>query len=205
MKGWENFTYIINWFLNIVFLNVLWIVFTLLGGVVFGLFPATSAMFAIVRKWMILKEGESNIVVSFWEYYKKDFLKLNIFSLIFYIFGYVLYLNAMYLLVNASHYYFLIPGLLILFIVYILTILFFFPVFVHYKLSFFQYMKQSFLIAFVSPLEILGVLLILLFSILLITWIPGALLFFTGSGFAISITYLAHGAFVRLDKKRDNT
>lgn len=205
MKGWERFNSLVTSFLNIIYLNILWVVFSLLGGVAFGAFPAFSALFAMTRKKMILKESSDKLFVCFWKYYRKDFFKLNLYALIFYLIGYILYLNGMYLLVNAADFYFLVPGLLVILMIYLMTILFFFPVFVHYKLSFFQYLKQSFFIAVVSPLELLGALFVVVFLSGAIIWIPGVILFFTGSFFGISLTYLAHNAINKANKRLEKT
>ncbi len=48
------------WVTKFAYLNLLWIAFSLLGLGLFGLFPATAAMFAVVRKWI---NGEKDIPV----------------------------------------------------------------------------------------------------------------------------------------------
>ena len=40
-----------TWVMRLAYLNVLWILFSLAGLVVFGLMPATAAMFTVAREW----------------------------------------------------------------------------------------------------------------------------------------------------------
>ncbi|MEC0304686.1 DUF624 domain-containing protein, partial [Terribacillus saccharophilus] len=45
-----------EWITRFAYLNVLWILFTIAGGFIFGFFPSTIAMFTIIRDWL---KGES--------------------------------------------------------------------------------------------------------------------------------------------------
>ncbi|MBJ4025770.1 DUF624 domain-containing protein [Salmonella enterica subsp. enterica serovar Derby] len=44
-----------EWLMRLAYLNLLWIGFTLAGAVIFGLAPATAAMFAVTRQWTLGK------------------------------------------------------------------------------------------------------------------------------------------------------
>jgi uncharacterized membrane protein YesL len=46
----------IEWIWRLALLNLLWIGLTLAGGVIFGLFPATSAMYVVMRRWFVHPE-----------------------------------------------------------------------------------------------------------------------------------------------------
>ncbi len=41
-----------EWITKIAYLNLLWLGFTLLGLIIFGIFPATAATFTVARKWV---------------------------------------------------------------------------------------------------------------------------------------------------------
>ncbi|MCL6574133.1 MAG: DUF624 domain-containing protein, partial [Bacillus sp. (in: Bacteria)] len=41
----NNLHLISTWISNLVYINILWLTFTLLGGIISGIFPATIAMF----------------------------------------------------------------------------------------------------------------------------------------------------------------
>lgn len=201
MNGWAKFHYIATWVFNVAYLNLLWILFSIIGLVFFGLFPATAAMFAIVRKWVILDERDFNIFTTFWFFYRKDFLKLNGFALFFFIIGYFIYFNISFLVLNPNSFHFLYPGTIIFTLAYAMTLLYFFPVFVHFKLSFFQYIKQAFLLAVISPLEVIAILLVAVILFAFIVWIPGMIPLFSGSVLSICILYLSRRSFRRLTQK----
>src|SRR5690554_99319 len=65
------------WFSNLAYLNLLWIVFTLLGGIILGFIPSTSALFSVIRQLLRKNDEEIPITKIFWTYYRKDFWKIN--------------------------------------------------------------------------------------------------------------------------------
>src|SRR5690625_661752 len=135
-----------DWVTRVALLNVLWIVFTLLGAVILGSFPATAATFTITRKWV---SGETDIPVvkTFWECYKKDFVQSNLLGYILSVIAYVLYLDFVFLTVSPSKavYFLTIPFILIAFI-FALAVLYVFPIFVYFDMKLFQVLRSAFVI-----------------------------------------------------------
>ncbi|OZU88346.1 hypothetical protein CIL03_11895 [Virgibacillus indicus] len=201
MGGWDKFNTIAMWMLKIAYLNLLWILFTFTGLIVFGLFPATGSMFEIVRKWMN-QERDVRIFHEFWKNYRKEFIRLNGFALIFIAVGYFLYYDITFLRINSGEFQLLIPVLIFIGVSYFITLLFFFPVYVHFDLKFFQYIKQSFLIAMTSPLEILLMIISVIALYIAVLFLPGIIPLFTGSVLAIAITFLSKRAFRRIERKK---
>lgn len=68
---------------NLILLNILWVAFTLLGLVIFGLFPATIALFAVIRKW-ILENEDTPILQEFIKRYKAEFKMANVIGILFF-------------------------------------------------------------------------------------------------------------------------
>ncbi|MFP5113823.1 YesL family protein [Bacillaceae bacterium C204] len=62
---------------NLAYINILWLTFTFLGGVVLGIFPATIAMFFIIKR-MFLEKSDFSIIKEFTILYKKEFKKSNL-------------------------------------------------------------------------------------------------------------------------------
>lgn len=58
--------------LKVAYLNLLWLVFTLLGLFFFGIGPATYAMMKYYDRWLRLKEALP-VTKSFWRFYKERF------------------------------------------------------------------------------------------------------------------------------------
>ncbi|BAC14518.1 hypothetical conserved protein [Oceanobacillus iheyensis HTE831] len=157
----------------------------------FCLFPATSAMFALVRDWIIDQE-KSSIIGSYWIYYRDNYKQSMqagwIFGLIWIVWAvdYYYFQKENTVLMFA----FLIMGL----ILYVFTLLFF-SVIVHYDLGWKTLLKKAFILTVGSPA--------LFFSIMIVTGIillvsiqtlPIIIPFFTGS----LIAFITFSAFYRL-------
>ncbi len=82
----------LGWITKFIYLNILWIIFSLLGIVVLGFFPATATMFGITRKWLL---GEKDIPIfkTFFFLYKTNFIESNIIGSLLLIFGAILYID----------------------------------------------------------------------------------------------------------------
>ncbi|SDB84267.1 Uncharacterized membrane protein YesL [Pelagirhabdus alkalitolerans] len=74
-------------------LNILWLVFLVVGLGIFGFMPATVALFRSVREWI---KGETDLPLfrSFLIYYKTDFISSNLIGALFMILFYIIYVNA---------------------------------------------------------------------------------------------------------------
>ncbi|WP_273836219.1 YesL family protein [Guptibacillus sedimenti] len=200
MSGWEKFSKAVYWMLKAAYINLLWILFTLVGLGFFGFFPATIAMFTVVREWF--KNNETPIFRTFWETFRKEFIKGNAFGLIFIFIGSFLFYDFQLLNVNEGNLKYFYPVLILVSIAYVFTLLFFFSVYVHFKLTFFQYLKQSFLVAAASPMETLLIVISIILIGVIITLIPGIIPLFTGSILAIITTWLSNRAFKNIEKKQ---
>jgi len=186
--------------IELAYINLLWIFFTLVGLIAFGIFPATAAMFAVVRK-LIRDEEKFKILPTFWTLFRTDFLKTNGFGLIFLVIGYCFYYNFYFLQLNSGELQFLFPVLIFILISSIITLLFFFPVYVHFNLKFFQYLKQSFLIAITSPIEVITIGTLAGAIYFVATLFPGIIPLFPGSVFAYIATLISFKSFARIEKK----
>ncbi|MFC4557987.1 YesL family protein [Virgibacillus kekensis] len=199
--GWEKFNKIAFWMIKLAYINLLWILFTIIGLVIFGLFPSTVAMFTIVRKWMN-KEYNFKIFPEFWKVYRTDFIKANGLGLLFLTIGYILYYDFTFLQLNNGKLFYLIPVLLFILVSYAVTLLFFFPVFVHFDLKFFQYLKQSFLIAITSPIETILIAISIVLLYFAITFLPGIIPLFSGSVLAMAMTWISFRAFKKVERRK---
>ncbi|MBO0588117.1 DUF624 domain-containing protein [Sporosarcina sp. E16_8] len=200
MVGWEKFNSISYRMIELAYINLLWIFFTLVGLIAFGFFPATAAMFAVVRK-LIRDEEKFKILPTFWTLFRTEFLKTNGFGLIFLVISYFFYFNFHFLQLNSGELQFIFPVLIFILISSIITLLFFFQVYVHFKLTFFQYIKQSFLIAITSPIEVIAIGALAGGIYFTATLFPGVIPLFTGSVFAYVATLISFRSFARIEKK----
>ncbi|MFI8687577.1 YesL family protein [Rossellomorea sp. NPDC077527] len=201
MGGWDRFHTIVFVMLKLAYMNILWIFFTLLGLVGFGFFPATVSLFTIGRKWLM---GEEPLPIfhTFWHTYKREFIKSNGFSLIFIVIGYVLYYDFTFVGMNSGKLTFLVPVLVLILIAYIITLLFFFPVYVHFDLTFWKTLKQTLLIAWTSPFEAFQIVLACGLLYGAVNLLPGIVPFFTGSVLSMIVMWISLKAFEKIEKKK---
>ncbi|NQD66890.1 YesL family protein [Bacillus haikouensis] len=203
MGGWDRFNTIVYGMLKLAYLNLLWILFTFTGLVMFGLFPATIAMFAIVRKWLH-REDEVPVFHTFWAVYKKEFIQSNGYSLLFIGIGYILYYDFTFISLNSGRLTFLVPVLVLILIGYIITLLFFFPVYVHFDLPFFKTLKQTLLIALTSPFEAIQILVASSLLYGAASLLPGIIPLFTGSVLSLAVMWISLRAFEKVEKRKMN-
>ncbi|TQS71080.1 DUF624 domain-containing protein [Ornithinibacillus gellani] len=182
MSGFINGYYTFSvWITRLAYLNFLWVIFTLLGLGLFGIMPATVAMFAVVRKWNM---GEKDIAIFklFWQTYRQEFVKANVFGLILFGLGYILSIEFQIISTQTSLTYLIVRfSILAIALLYVIILLYFFPIFVHFNLRTLHYLKWPFIIGVIHP--ILTVFLFISIGLLhYVTFITvPALLFFFGA------------------------
>lgn len=137
-------------FMKIAYINLLWIIFTMMGLVVFGVIPASVALLAVVRQWL-MKDIDIPIFKQFFLAYKKEFIRSNLFGLIFIVAFVILYTNFSYIFQESGALQVILTiGLIINGFIFLITTIYFFPVYVHYNLKFHEYIKHSFLMGIVN-------------------------------------------------------
>lgn len=171
-----------EWIMRFAYVNFLWIVFTLIGLGIFGLMPATTAMFAVLRKWN-MHEEDIQVFSLFWDTYKKEFIKSNVFGVFLFGTGYLLIIAYRILHSSEQPIYFLASyGVVALMLLYSIVVIYFFPIFVHFNLKVNDYIKWPFIIGIIHPILTIAmiagiaILFYLTYSIL-----PALLIFFGGS------------------------
>lgn len=142
---------ITNYFL----LNMLWILFSL---PLVTMFPATAAMFAVIRDWQ--RGNDEGIFRAFFAHFKRNFLNAFLYQIAFSLFIIIFVLD--FLLIDelgpfmAQLVFILLIslGILVAFIS-----MYIFPVMVHYDLKFFGMIKQSMLFSIMYfPSTLLSIL-----------------------------------------------
>ncbi|GAE29536.1 YesL family protein [Alkalihalobacillus hemicellulosilyticus] len=194
---------ILEWITLFAYLNVIWICFTLAGGIVLGLFPATIAMFSIIRKWL---QGDSDkpILATFWHYYKDEFWKSNRLGFLIYFVSLVVGFNSFFLYVNHDEQLSwalgpLLAGILLFFV----FMFYIFPVYVHFDLNLFQIVKSAFQIMLISPVQTLFIIVSLGAFYLIITVIPAVGVIFGASFYSLITLLFALNAFQKIQEKQN--
>ncbi|NBJ68858.1 MULTISPECIES: DUF624 domain-containing protein [Clostridia] len=202
MRGYYMFSV---WAIRLFTLNCLWIGFTILGFGMFGLMPATTAMFAVTRKWVIQRKEEVPIFRTFWTTYKKSFLQTNLHGIFFLLVGYLLLTEFRITQAGSGTAYtvamFATVGVMLIFG---MVLLYFFPIYVHFRLSNFSYIKWSLLIGMIHP--VLTIFLIVAIGAVVYFMyisIPILIFLFGGSVTAYFIMWAVSKTF-RLYEKRES-
>lgn len=183
------------------YVNILWIAFTIAGLGILGFFPATAAMFAVIRKW---GQGYDDIKVfpTFLATYKKEFKKANIVGYILLLIGYLLTIEFQILRNHGDLAYMIASyGVIALFVLYIIALLYVFPIFVHFDLSIKDYLKWPILIGVMHPIMTIFFAVVLYGLYMITIWTFPILIFlFGGSVIAYILTWGASKTFDRFEK-----
>jgi len=93
-------------------------------------------------------------------------------------------------------------ALLIIFLFYMVMLLYVFPIYVHYELRFWQYMKYAFMIGMANPLMTLIMLASVGILFLILMYIPGLIPFFSISLTALVVMGSALRVFRKMEEKQ---
>ncbi|MFS0637728.1 DUF624 domain-containing protein [Mesobacillus foraminis] len=198
-----KFYLLLEWIMWLAYINLLWLASVMLGLILFGILPATVAMFTVVRDLLIKEATGKQIFKTFFLTYKSEFLKSNAMGLIIVSIGVFLYLDFLFIQNMAGvSYYVLFTGLMFISLVYVIALLYIVPVYVHYNLSFYQYFRHAVLIAMVSPVMTILMLLGLIILYFLLLSIPGLIPFITTSSVALILMSCTLAVFRRLENKQ---
>ncbi|BAB05827.1 YesL family protein [Halalkalibacterium halodurans] len=203
--GWmsSRFYQTCDWIWKLAYINLLWLSGTLLGLVVLGFLPATTAMFTVLRKWFT---GNPDVAITrtFFQAYKNEFLKINLLGAVLLLGAYILYFNYMYLgTVEGTVHMVLSLGWYAFLILYIITLFYIIPAYVHYNLKLFQYIKTALIIGFVNPLALVTLAISIGLLGYLLYLVPGLIPFFGPSTFALIVMWCANMSFNRVEKKKE--
>lgn len=169
-----------EWIVRLVWTNILWFVFIAAGLGVFGIMPATIALFTVTRRWK-MGDLDVSILKVFKETFMKEFIRSNILGLIFAAIGVFLYIDLK-IAENMEGTFSVILYVFISFIIllYLNAFIHLFPVYVHFEYLLRDYIKQSFIISLISPVSTILMAAGLFFIGYLIVNMPGLLPFISG-------------------------
>ncbi|MCM3123904.1 MULTISPECIES: YesL family protein [unclassified Mesobacillus] len=191
-----------EWITKFAYINLLWMGFSLAGLIVLGFFPATVAMFTIIRKWL---KGETEIPIfrTFWTTWKSEFFRSNGLGLLVAAVVGLIVFNMVFVEKSVTGFTSVIQIPIYLFMfAAIMTIMYLFPVYVHFELKWFQMVKNSFLMMLISPIENIVMIAGIIAVLFVVKFIPALGFFFGGSLIAVIIMSAAYLVFGKMDRKR---
>lgn len=205
MNSTSSFIYnVLEWITRFAYLNLLWIVFSLLGAVVFGFFPSTLAMFAVSRDWLRGNTGQP-VFQSFWKYYRRDFVKSNLLGLFITLIAGFIAVDLFYIQASSADLAWTYVPLFAFMFLFAMYLFYLFPTFVHYDIKVHQVIKNAFLIMLINPLNSFIIFLCLGSIAVIMQAVPALAVIFGGSTYAFITTWIALRAFNRVDGKNELT
>ncbi|MBS4219224.1 DUF624 domain-containing protein [Bacillus sp. FJAT-49711] len=182
---------------NLFILNVLWIVSCI---PIITIFPATAAMFSVVRQWKL--KHEVSVVKPFINAFKLNFKQSLLIGLLWIPFAFLLYLDYFYVIQAASEWRtFLLVPLFFIALIFLFMTTFLFPVMTHYQLRLRDVLKNSFIVSLVYfPSTILIMILAVIFLFILL-YLPVTCLIIFSLWANINFS-LCNRAFNKIEKLR---
>jgi uncharacterized membrane protein YesL len=138
--------FILQWIMRLAAVNLLWFLFSFLGLLVGGVFPATTAVLGVARKW-ILGDHELKLWKTFKQIYCQEFISSNVLGWFLAIIGGLLFVNYQVIANSAGEILFIIPfAFYFLLFFYTLIVIWSFPLLVHYQANCFQHIRNALII-----------------------------------------------------------
>ncbi|PWU69413.1 YesL family protein [Gracilibacillus dipsosauri] len=189
-----------DWIYRLAYLNILAFIFTIIGGIIAGIFPAITAMFAINKKW-IDREDDFVVWKEYWGAYKQYFIQSNIIGSFVLLSGIALYIDFS-LVQNFSGfiYYVILSSSATVFILGIVVLLYVFGLLVSAKRKIYQQIKAAIQIGTLFPLQTFWMLMTIWSFLFVCLVIPGLSFLFLGSGLSFIAMYFTQLAFKRMKK-----
>ncbi|MDQ0231204.1 YesL family protein [Metabacillus malikii] len=190
-----------DWSLRLFILNLYWIFFTIAGLVMFGLFPATVALFTVTRK-LLFEEKEVPIFRSFYQAYKKEFIRANGFGLLWSVFGILLIidLRVLYQLNTTFLHQSLLIILYVIIALFVLLSVYILPVYVHFNLKKLEYIKYSFVLLIGRPVQTILLIAACLGVSYIMFSFPGIIPVFGASIFSFITMKIASLSFPKINQ-----
>ncbi|WP_018931172.1 YesL family protein [Gracilibacillus lacisalsi] len=191
---------ICEWLYRLALLNVIAIGFCLLGGIVLGVFPAITAMFALNNKW--IQAEEFPVIQEFWKAFKKYFVKSNLLGGLIVVTAIALYIDfALVQNFSGMLYYVILSSSSTVLILSVIVLLYVFSFMITFpELGLIKQMRRAIQLSTLFPIQTIWMGLSLV-SFLFICWvIPGFSFLYLGSGLTFIAMYFSNYALKRLDK-----
>jgi uncharacterized membrane protein YesL len=176
-KLYRTMEFIMNAFI----LNLLWLVICL---PILTIFPATSALFAVVREWQ--KQKDIQVLSAFFRHLKGNFKQSFLLGVLWLVVTCLLIGDIIFTMqLESGLKYVLLSFFFLLSIVYIFISITIFPVLVHYQVSWKNAIKNAFLLS-------IGKLHYTLLSLLVLAIATGLIFYFP----AVTLVCFSIGAYL---------
>jgi uncharacterized membrane protein YesL len=182
--------------INLILLDLLWLLACL---PVVTAFPATAAMFGVVRDWIKDSDTDSGVVLPFGHHLKANFAQGLWLGFVWLAVGCVLVID--FVVIEGMEAWLKAPLFVLLALVTLCLILasvYLFPVMVNYEGRWVNVIKNAFLIAIIQPGTTIPCILVVAVAFFVVYYAPVSALI-VGSGTAYLLYLLCRRAFDRIE------
>lgn len=192
-----------EWIIKFAYIHLLWICFSIIGGLILGVFPATVAMFGVIRRWL---QGDTDIPVlkTFYIFYKNTFIKSNVLGFFLSITGFAFYIY--FQLIDQTSGIFikvLFYLLLIMTFMFIMTALYIFPIFVQNRFTVLEVFKNAFFMMIISPWSTIMIISTIIIYSYIILHFSGLIFIFGISPLVLIIMLSTNLSYLNIRKKKE--
>ncbi len=185
--------WITEWGAKLVFLNLLWLVFSL---PIVTVFASTTATYAVMRQWIFQQNTGSSLFGIFLSYFKENWKQGTGLGIIFSIIGIIVYVDYIFVLTMDNPIFTTV--FILIFYLFVVTLLLSFAVIVHYESSVFQSIRNAFVFAIAYPLCSFFLVISVLSLVMMFLMMPGLLPFFSISGIALLTNIIINPIFRKI-------
>lgn len=183
--------------------QLLWILFSLCGGLILGVMPATVGLFTVMRRWILGNDDNKSYTSVYWTTFRKEFWNANGLGLILTIMGFLLYLN--FSLIRFSHgviYWCLLILVIMASILFVVLLFYIFPVYVHFENRFSRYFSISLLMGVSFPVHTLIMVIGFYLLWVLFKTVPGLIPFLSIGLISCLSMWISLKVFTLMDEKK---
>ncbi|WP_462413050.1 YesL family protein [Neobacillus sp. Marseille-QA0830] len=195
----ERFNNVCIVILKLVYVQLLWLLFTLTGLIILGVGPSTYAMFTVIRQWI---RGNQDVPIfqTFYESYRTGFKESAMFGLLYIAGGTILYVDLLHIQSQVLRGVMIIIGIL-----YLISLSYIFPILVHYDWKGFKLKLKCSLLFGVSYLQYTLMLFVALAAVyfVLLMFVPVTMVLFGVSIGAYIVMWMANQVFKRIEMQSE--
>ncbi|ULT57618.1 DUF624 domain-containing protein [Neobacillus drentensis] len=193
----NNINVACDWVVKLLYLNLLWILFTMAGLIIAGIFPATAAMYTVIKGY----QASENVSAFklFKKVYKEEFSRANQLGIVLVIIPVIFYTDWLFTSYLSGTMEMVAKGILLgSACLYGITLLYVFPVYLLNR-NVFTSIKMAFLIGITYPLNTFMMLISIASLLFLFVFLPMAGYLFLSSGLACIVTFFSLRVFQKVE------
>ncbi len=187
--------------MTIAYLNLLWMIFTLLGGIILGIHPSTVALFSALKTWRE-KSVEAVNFKMYKEFYKREFKRSNLLGIFINILVVLSIYNGLLVYINRFNIHLaLIVCYIVSIVLLVVLLIYIYPVYVLFDKKLSDTFTYSIIIGMANPFTTLLILVLVFLLGVAIYSTAGLPMFFGVSAISYVIVKYTMDIYHKIIKK----